>query len=693
MASANESSLTFANAAVRVVLQYLGYELDDDQFIDGSDRGIDAWLATDSGIDIFQVKTHAIGDNDSFDLSSFAGDGIRDLERARIFLLEEYAARVQNKKLKQLLHEWKSVLESHRLNGISTALPVALHLVVLGDGLTPQARAEFQAFQASNTGTVLVDGAVPVQFHVVLYTVNDIIDGRWREGNRDWKDAKGRHYDSVNLRPWKTDAISDSENAIFYCQAIDLVNAYNALGYQLFEPNVRANIKASRVNLAIRNSVLHQRTRRDFRFLNNGVTIICDQFSKPTRQKPYFSVRHPGVVNGLQTVVALKTAYDDLTQAEKEDFEKNCSVLVRLLLQHAVDDISRVVKATNNQNPMKPRNLVSNNQEQLIYARLFAEQLGWFYESKEGAWDAFKTDHRRWRPHLHKTPRDFQTKRTKIRRVDNQDLAQTWLAFMGFSWEAANERRELFDDRFYPHIFKQQSRRHGADYDFKLARAREDMIEQSPSPQLMLVPYLARSLAVDIVPSSGENRLQACERLRIDPSRMTKADLDVRLNEDPRYLLNLALGGMSMIFAEFIGYIFYRALEEHLHHSGPKILANHSFAMLAEQFDTEIIRERIGNASFAERDLLAVLWSFFVDTVDDMINGAWGQLYRTATTKSRFIFSPETRTQLYRAVQNTDDFMKKRPLVKAWAAGVVDKQGIFEFVRSCVIEDNILNPR
>lgn len=170
---------------------------------------------------------------------------------------------------------------------------------------------------------------------------------------------------------------------------------------------------------------LHQRTRREFRFLNNGVTITCDVFNKPTAQRPHFAITRPGIVNGLQTVVALHTAYQELSPEDQDDFGRNCSVLVRLLRNDAVDDITRVVKATNNQNPMKPRNLVSNNNEQLVYARLFADQFKWFYEAKEGAWDAFADDHRRWRPNLKKQPKDFRTDRRKIRRLDNADLAQT----------------------------------------------------------------------------------------------------------------------------------------------------------------------------------------------------------------------------------------------------------------------------
>lgn len=684
---ASDESLSFHAAAAHVLLQWLGYELDDVSIVDDGERGIDAWSATESGIDIFQIKIHELDASGDLDLSTFDGRGVHDLERAKNFLLHERDTNVQDKKLKQLIHQWDSSIRSRKLEGSTIALPVTLHLVILGDKLTTQAYDEFRLFQISNEAILSIE-EVPIQFHAVLYTVNQIIDGKWRETNRSWVDLQGRKQEHITLRPWNVGSINDNANAVFYCSAIDLVRAYDALGYQLFEPNVRANIRASRVNQAIRESVKHQRTRREFRFLNNGVTITCDSFSKPSQQRPLFKIIRPGVVNGLQTVVALHTAYYQLSDQEKEDFEKNCSVLVRLLMNNAVEDITRVVIATNNQNPMKPRNLVSNNMEQLIFARLFAEKLGWFYEAKEGAWDAFEKDSKRWRPVLYKQPKDFRATRRKVRRVDNEDLAQTWLAFIGFAYEAVNDKKGLFDDRFYTLIFTHRTHHHGADYDFALSRARDDAEEQSPDASLMLVSYLTRALAADMPLSATQNRQEACERLGIDPNpnRLTKAELDSLLNEDNIFILNQALGGMSLLFTEFVGFIFFRAFGEHIHRYGQRIIANGSYASLTKEFALDTVKEHLSHGTFDQRDILAVLWLVFVETIDDMLYGEWGRSYRAAPIKVRFIFSRETRDRLYREIQSANEFMKKRSMKKPWAIGVAEGQGLFDFVRSCILE-------
>ena len=684
---ASDESLSFHMAATHVLLQWLGYELDDLNFVDNGERGIDAWFATESDIDIFKIKTHELGVDADLDLiTPFDEQGVYDLERAKNFLLHERDTNVQNKNLKLLIHQWDSAIRTHKLENSTIAMPVTLHLIILGEQLAASAYEEFRLFQKSNEPVLLVD-SVQIQFHVVIYTINQIIDRKWREKNRNWVDLQGRKHEFITLHPWNEGSINDSANAIFYCSAIDLVNAYGSLGYQLFEPNVRANIRTSRVNQAIRDSVLHQRTRREFRFLNNGVTITCDSFSKPNQQRPFFKVTHPGIVNGLQNVVALHTAYSQLTGPEKEDFEKNCSVLVRLLMNNAVEDISRVVLATNNQNPMKPRNLVSNNLEQLIYARLFAEKLGWFYEAKEGAWDAFEKDPKRWRPSLNKQPKEFRvTDRRKVRRVDNEDLAQTWLAFIGFANEAVNDKKSLFDNRFYPLIFTNRTRSHGFEYDFILSRARDEAEKPSPDASIMLVSYLTRALAAEMPLSATQNRQEAYERLGIDPNRLTKAELDSRLNEDNKFLLNQALGGMSLLFTEFVGFIFFRAFGENIHRYGDRIIANGSYSPLTKEYALDKVKEYISNGTFDQRDILAVLWLVFVETIDDMLYGEWGRSYRAAPIKVRFIFSRETRDRLYREIQSTNEFMKKRSMKKPWAIGVAEGQGLFDFVRSCILE-------
>lgn len=680
-AQSYSESIPFHRAATAVLLDWLGYDLDDVTFINTDDKGIDAWFTAESSIDIFQFKTHSNNHDEVMQLVEFDNEGVKDLNRARDFVLFEQTNNVSKADLKNLLQVRDSMILTRKYQPEEGAITITLHLVLLGTGLTSSASSEFSILKQS-VQDVFFMAEVPIQIHVILHTVDEIINGKWREDNRKWVDQHNNPHESIDLNP-VGDSISDNANAVFYCYAIDLVRAYDALGYQLFEPNVRANIKQSRVNEAIRNSVLYQKSRREFRFLNNGVTITCDIFTNPKGKRTSFRLRHPGIVNGLQTVVALHTAFHKLSDADRQDFEKNCHVLVRILTNHAVSDITAVVKATNNQNPMRPRNLVSNSSEQLTFVRLFSE-VGWFYEAKQGAWDAFEKDPRRWRPNLNKRPRDFQGEHKKTRKIDNERLAQTWLSFIGFAPEAINRKGELFNDPYYSLIFKQQLARHG-NFD-SFSKAVETARNEAPHHYLLLLSYLVNEFARQVTPSARQNRIDACSRLGIDPSKLARAEVDARLIQDETYTLNQALNGMSMLFTEFFGYVLYEALGDEIQVLGSRLINNHAIHYLFTEYYFDDMESVVKSEQFERDDLLFVLWFAFVDTIQDMLLSGWGQSYRASNVKVRFIFSRETRTQLYREISNKNEFMKRRILAKVWAAGVPEGSGLFDFVRSIAVK-------
>jgi hypothetical protein len=477
-------------------------------------------------------------------------------------------------------------------------------------------------------------------------------------------------------------------SAVFYCHAVDLVRAYQEFGYQLFEPNVRCNITHSKVNAAIKDSVLHRVTREEFRFLNNGVTIICQSFQKPSPNRPCFRVTKPGIVNGLQTVFALHESYYQLPPPDKEHFEKNCHVLVRLLPEDSLRDVNRLVRATNTQNPMQSRNLKSNNNEQVLFERLFAER-SWFYERKQGAWEAFVADPRRWRSLHNKTKGHFQTQggngRPRVRKIDNELVAQTWLSFIGFSAEAVHSKREIFDnENWYDFLFLHTPKRHGFDHNHILEDARQDRLNQSPPPALFLAAYLAREFARRAAPTAKENREEAVKRLKIDLDNTPKEKVQEILNSDDEFLLGLILNGMSFEFVELLGFILYRVLGNDLPLLGPRILENESFSVLNQQLDFDQVKENIIQNRFQANDILAVVWSVFRHLLEEMLGGAWRSGYLSARSRSRFLHSIETRKRLEQGVLQLNQFTEKAQLTRTWAIGIKPGKGLFGFIRQAL---------
>jgi len=567
---------------------------------------------------------------------------------------------------------------------------VNLGLVVLANGLTEDAQAAFKAFSGS-LGAADFVGNVPVEFRARLYTIDNLLDARWRLDNREWRDRTGEKRDWIKLHPEKIkDMLSTTNNTVlFYCRAIDLCHAFQEFGYQIFEPNVRCNIRQSKVNQAIRESVKHRQSREEFRFLNNGVTLTCKGFQNPTENRPYFRVTAPGVINGLQTVFALHEAYSGLGQDDKKHFENNCYVLLRLLQEHSVRDINKLVQATNTQNPMEPRNLMSNKPEQVLFERLFAD-LGWFYERKQGAWDAFAADPKRWRTLRNASKSDFQVSakgggRPRVRKVDNEVLAQTWLSFIGFSEEAVHSKRLIFErPNWYELVFLHTPCEHSADYNYKLEEAVDRSTSSAPNPALMLCSFQAREFARRASPTAKANRENAIKRLHIDPQKMAPDEIASQLSLDPEFNLGQILNGMSFVFVEFLGYILFKSFGKDLSTKGPNLIRNGSFGATTSEPDYDLICEKVSKQEFAEDDILAVSWWVFRHVLEEMVGGAWLASYRTARNKTRFNHSSETRGRLHKGVLELHRYTEKKELTRTWATAITSPDGLFGFVRRAV---------
>ena len=529
-----------------------------------------------------------------------------------------------------------------------------------------------------------------------LITFDELLATYWRETNREWRDKAGNSRDYVLLFPeldnddtakW----IPAHDSAVFYSRAVDLVRAFDDFGYQIFEPNVRAHIRKSKVNAAIKFSLLHALTRKEFRFLNNGVTITCRSFRRPSQNSPYFRVREPGVVNGLQTVIAMHEAYTDLPEREQQDFEKKCYVLVRLLRENAVDDVNRVVLATNTQNPMQARNLRSNTEEQVLYERLFAQQLSWFYERKQGAWDAFSRDPTRWRTLANYRKSRFLVEpsagsgRRRERRIDNEILAQTWLSFIGFSNDAVHRKGEIFDDEvLYELTFLTRTRGHGQGHEFSLDRAVEEADSAAPAPELMLVTFFARELARSVPLKVGDAREDAVARLGLDRT-MPREELDAELAKDASYLRNRVLNGMSYLFVEFLGYILFSAFGSAVHDIGPALLRTKSLKTAKELASVEHLTKAVREEQVGDDDLLSVAWFAFDHIIDQLLGGSWKQSYLTAPNRTRFNYSKETRSRLYETFLDLEAYMQRSQLTKAWTAHIPPQTPITTYFKNVIV--------
>ncbi|HET9646358.1 MAG TPA: AIPR family protein [Burkholderiaceae bacterium] len=156
-------------------------------------------------------------------------------------------------------------------------------------------------------------------------------------------------------------------------------------GDKLLERNVRRylGLHGNRVNEGIRET-LQSPNPSNFYFFNNGLTLVCTDFSYNALQSSDYQVRVENlqIVNGGQTCMTiLKTAESLANQGRT--LPSDASVLVRLykLPRDNEDIVLQITHATNSQNPVDLKDLRSNDGIQ-IQLEASIQSLGFTYRRK-----------------------------------------------------------------------------------------------------------------------------------------------------------------------------------------------------------------------------------------------------------------------------------------------------------------------
>jgi hypothetical protein len=688
-----EDGVSHDKAFLRVALNTLGFDPDGGYHTDGPfDYGLDFVHVSEEEASIFQAKSLAIHEGIPLE-AMFDASYLADLRRiVEVLQHLDKLPKDANKQATEALTNLRNSVNrrallpvANALNGETTSASepgykIAIYFLGLARGFTAQAETELQRIEALSQ---IQFGRVRIEISVMPVFIDDLLSEKWQQRNVEWRNKQGNKRDEVSLSV-AGQVIVDAKSAVFFTHAYGLVQAYEDYGYQIFEPNVRCERKESKVNKAIKGTVTTREGRREFRHLNNGITVVCTGYTRRKQDKNVvaFVARKPGVVNGLQTVKSLHDAFRRLPQDDQIDFKDNCLVLCRLHQEGAVSRLEELVKATNNQNPMKPRNLRSNDPEQTAYETLFAN-FCWFYERKQGAWDAFKADPKGWRGLDGKRRDAFQIQGgNRYRVVDNDEMAQNWLAFIGFSTEAINEKRTIFEsDPLYTMIFLRRTLKHGYDYDFNLTQdsaVHRETTEGSPAPQLLLAAWLCRQAADKLAVGRRDNRDTSTERLGLVGK--SRDEQDRALEMDTTYQINKIIRGTLTLFVEFVGFVMFRALGDRLHTDGVRIIENGAFRELATRLDSSEMVAQYRQQQFQKNDLLPILFAAFEHCVKQLYESNWLRGYNDAAVKNKFIYSSRTRKELLDELLELDRRFARGEWVRSWADGFNEAGGVFAHV-------------
>jgi hypothetical protein len=197
----------------------------------------------------------------------------------------------------------------------------------------------------------------------------------------------------------------------------------------VFDENVRVYLTSrNRINSRIVRSALSD-GRREFWYLNNGVTLTCKSLSyQPGVRAPLVSMTGVQIVNGGQTSHALFEA-----SAQDSERLKDVLVLVRIYETKTPDISQRVAESTNSQTPIRSRDLRANDEIQRKLEESFLS-LGYYYERKAKQ---------------HRT-------QPRSRRIDALAAAQCYVAyFLDMPSVAGKDRGKIFGD-LYEQIFNDE---------------------------------------------------------------------------------------------------------------------------------------------------------------------------------------------------------------------------------------------
>lgn len=145
----------------------------------------------------------------------------------------------------------------------------------------------------------------------------------------------------------------------------------------IFDLNIRRFLGTrGAVNKDIRETCSNVEESYLFWFLNNGITVVCEQFDAVTDpDNPLIKIKNMQIVNGCQTATTI-------AMADREGkLSRDVRVILRIYETQDSGLVDRIVLTTNNQNRISNRNLRANDQVQIDLENAF-KIYGYYYERK-----------------------------------------------------------------------------------------------------------------------------------------------------------------------------------------------------------------------------------------------------------------------------------------------------------------------
>jgi hypothetical protein len=303
----------------------------------------------------------------------------------------------------------------------------SLRLVWVTSGtLSPQARRYAQQ-KASETMSVVIDGkAYDVQASFEAYDLRDLV--ALFQSHLESDDVSDTSVD-LKVPPGMCHSVSAGFNTIqLTIPAKQIIEIRRKSGYKIYRLNPRGPL-GNKTNTQIKETLRDETLRGMFHLLNNGLSAICDSY---TLSGSSLRVRNLLIVNGCQTTETLWSV--------RALVENDPKVLVNVKLIECPQHLHGLIaRTTNTQAPLRAEDFISTDPIQIELQKQFDSLPSpWFYQIKRSEWSrmTLKADKRR-----------YLEADGSYRWVKSKDVAQAYVAFLGFPGEAKDKIRFFFEGR------------------------------------------------------------------------------------------------------------------------------------------------------------------------------------------------------------------------------------------------------
>jgi hypothetical protein len=355
------------------------HDFDPNDVVDGGqDKQMDLITIEedDESTDVYVIQ--------SKNTTSFSSNALIQLHNGLSWLFEHSRKDIDtltNKALRDKILEYRATLSSLGPSNIR------VHVRFVANGSTQELSEEFKQERAAILDDY--DNDTFEHFSIEALGCDELIElskAQERQTRRVDADLRIR-YDTNNpsLIKYYSQGLKGLVCSVPALEIAKLVNDHP--DGSIFDLNIRRFLSTrGSVNRDIHSTCSNVESSYEFWFLNNGITIVCDQFDPVTDpDHPHVKLKNLQIVNGCQTATTLA-----LAQREGK-LSQDVRVLTRIYETSDPTLVSRIVLTTNNQNQIKSRDLRANDPVQLDMEEGF-RNYGFLYERKPRQYDETTID-------------------------------------------------------------------------------------------------------------------------------------------------------------------------------------------------------------------------------------------------------------------------------------------------------------